>query len=133
MSNPVNWLFLAELIVMVIVVSAFLFYWNRILGSTIAFFVRLVSWRVYGAYIVIGSFQISPLAGRIAFRDVEYHSSNISFRVLHGNLTFRYWKLRVRKDGDTNSGNAKRCKFCRKGVLIRSPSAVSNRAQRRRS
>lgn len=107
MTSPVNWLFLAELVVVVIVVAAFLFYWNRIFGGALAFVIRLYSWR-YGIYLVIGSFQISPLAGRIAFKDLEYHSSNISFRATHGNITFRYWKMRVRKDGDTNSGNPKR-------------------------
>lgn len=110
--SPVNWLFLGELIVVVIATAAFLFYWNRVLGSTVAWILRLVTWRWYNAYISIGSLQISPLAGRIAFRDVEYHSSNISCRVLHGNITFRYWKLRVRQDGDTGSNNTKRGALC---------------------
>lgn len=108
MANPVNWLFLAELIVVVIVVSAFLFYWNRIFGSCLAFIIRIITWRKYNAYISISSFQISPLAGRIAFRDVEYHSSNLSCRILHGNVTFRYWKLRVQHEGDSQSSNPKR-------------------------
>lgn len=114
MASPVNWLFLAELVVVVIVVSAFLFYWNRIFGSCLAFIIRIISWRKYNAYIVIGSFQISPLAGRIAFRDVEYHSSNLSCRILHGNVTFRYWKLRVQHEGDSQSSNPKRGKWTRR-------------------
>ncbi|BEI81360.1 hypothetical protein CcaverHIS002_0205200 [Cutaneotrichosporon cavernicola] len=114
MANPVNWLFLIELIVVVIVASAFLFYWNRIFGSCLAFVIRLIAWRKYNAYIGIGSFQISPLAGRIAFRDVEYHSSNLSCRILHGNITFRYWKLRVQHEGDSQSSNPKRARLpCR--------------------
>ncbi|BEI89154.1 uncharacterized protein CcaverHIS019_0205160 [Cutaneotrichosporon cavernicola] len=114
MANPVNWLFLIELIVVVIVASAFLFYWNRIFGSCLAFVIRLIAWRKYNAYIGIGSFQISPLAGRIAFRDVEYHSSNLSCRILHGNITFRYWKLHVQHEGDSQSSNPKRARLpCR--------------------
>lgn len=106
--SPVNWLFLGELIVVVIATAAFLFYWNRLLGGAIAAIVRVVTWRWFNVYISIGSFQISPLAGRIAFRDIEYHSSNMSFRALHGNITFRYWKHRVKQEGDSASNNPKR-------------------------
>ncbi|KAL7425079.1 Macrophage colony-stimulating factor 1 receptor [Cryptotrichosporon argae] len=102
-GDPVNWLFLAELVVCIIVASAFLFYWNRLFGSVVAFFVRLVSWRLFNAYIHIGSLQISPLAGRIAFRDVEYHSSNVSVRALTGTVTFRYWKVRVRHEHERDA------------------------------
>jgi len=115
--SPVNWLFLGELIVVVIATSAFLFYWNRVLGGAVGFLIRLVTWRWYNAYISIGSLQVSPLAGRIAFRDFEYHSSNISFRALHGNITFRYWKVRVRQDGDSQSTNPKRGAYhCLSGI-----------------
>jgi hypothetical protein len=108
MASPINFLLLVELIVVVIVASAFLFYWNRLLGSCLAFFIRLYTWRSLSAYISIGSLQISPLAGRISFRDVEYHSSNLSFRALHGHVTWRYWKLRVRQEADSQSSNLKR-------------------------
>lgn len=100
-EDPVNWLLLAEILVIVIVTSAFLFYWNRLFASVITFLVRLITWRKYNAYISIGSLQISALAGRISFRDVEYHSSNMSVRALHGHVTWRYWKLRVRQEEDS--------------------------------
>ncbi|KAL1409648.1 Macrophage colony-stimulating factor 1 receptor [Vanrija albida] len=117
MASPVNWLFLAELVVVVIVTSAFLFYWNRLFGALIAFLIRLAFMRKTNTYIFIGSFQISPLAGRISFRDVEYHSSNMSFRALHGNITFRYWKFRVRQEGETGSSNTKKSRLpCRISV-----------------
>ena len=107
-TSGVNWLLLAELIVVLIAVSAFLFYWNRLIGNITGFLIRLYTWRNYHAYISIGSLQISPLAGRIAFRDVEYHSSNLSVRALHGHVTWRYWKLRVRNEEDSLSDNTKR-------------------------
>lgn len=50
---------------------------------------------------VTGSLQLSPLAGRILFKDVRYHSTNMSARVLLGHVTWRYWKWRVRKE-DSN-------------------------------
>lgn len=110
MADPLNWLLLGELIVVVIVASAFLFYFNRLIGSVLAFFIRLYTWRKHQAYIEIGSLQISPLAGRISFRDVEYHSSNLSFRALHGHVTFRYWWARVKQEGDSQNVNSKRRK-----------------------
>jgi hypothetical protein len=107
-ATVVNWLLLGELCVVVIVACAFLLYFNRLFGTVFAFFIRLYTWRKHNAYITIGSLQFAPLAGRIAFRNVEYHSSNISVRILHGHVTFRYWKLRVKQEGDSQSSNAKR-------------------------
>lgn len=110
MALSVNVLLVIELIAIVIASSAFLFYINRLGGSIVSFFIRLYTWRKYHAYITIGSLQISPLAGRISFRDIEYHSSNISVRALHGNVTWRYWKFRVRQGEDAGSSHVKRSK-----------------------
>ncbi|ORY27357.1 hypothetical protein BCR39DRAFT_589249 [Naematelia encephala] len=107
-EDRVNWVLAVELVVVIIVSSAFLFYWNRVVGTVLAWIIRLITWRKYHAYVTIGSLQISPLAGRIAFRDLEYHSSNISFRALNGHVTWRYWKLRVRQEEDADSSNVKR-------------------------
>ena len=110
-ESPINFLLLVELIVIVITASAFLFYWNRLLGTLAAALIRLFTWRSHSAYISIGSLQISPLAGRILFRDVEYHSSNLSVRALHGHITFRYWIFRVRQEEDTQSNKSKRSEW----------------------
>ena len=108
MALSINVLLLIELIAIVIASSAFLFYINRLGGSIVSFFIRLYTWRRHHAYITIGSLQISPLAGRISFRDIEYHSSNISVRALHGHVTWRYWKFRVRQGEDAGSSHVKR-------------------------
>jgi hypothetical protein len=58
--------------------------------------------------VCVGSLQLSPLAGRILFKDVRYHSTNMSARVLLGHITWRYWKWRIRKedsDGQYSSFN----------------------------
>lgn len=110
-TTVVNWLLLGELCVVVIVALAFLLYFNRLFGSVLAFFIRLITWRKHHAYISIGSLQFAPLAGRIGFRNVEYHSSNLSLRILHGHITFRYWARRPRQEGDSESGNTKRGEY----------------------
>ncbi|KAK8844716.1 hypothetical protein IAR55_006566 [Kwoniella newhampshirensis] len=117
-SDRINLLLLIELAAVVIAASAFLFYWNRLLASVTAFLIRLYTWRYCNAYIIIGSLQISPLAGRISFRNVEYHSSNLSVRALHGHITWRYWKIRIRQEPDSQSNNTKRNKLpCRISVF----------------
>lgn len=47
-------LFLVEAGVAVIVAVAFLFYWNRLLGNVLSWFIRLYTWRRHNAYINIG-------------------------------------------------------------------------------
>ena len=108
MARFEDFILLIELVAVIIAASAFLFYWNRLVGSVFAFLLRLITWRRYNAYISIKSLQISPLAGRISFRDLEYHSSNLSIRALNGHITWRYWKLRVRQEEDSKSTNPKR-------------------------
>lgn len=108
MADPINWLLTVELVAIVIGASSFLYYWNRLVAAVFAFLIRLYTWRAYSAYISIGSLQVSPLAGRISWRDLQYHSSNLSVRALNGHVTWRYWKLRVRQEGDAESSNTKR-------------------------
>lgn len=38
-----------------------------------------------------GSIQVSVLAGRILFKDLAYHSSNQTIRVVKGQVSWRYW------------------------------------------
>ncbi|EAL21708.1 hypothetical protein CNBC5720 [Cryptococcus deneoformans B-3501A] len=82
MAVPVNLLLLIELAAVIVASTAFLFYWNRLLASFVAFLIRLYAWRVHHAYISIGSLQISPLAGRLSFRNAEYHSSKLPCRII---------------------------------------------------
>jgi hypothetical protein len=110
MSPPINILLLIELVAIVIASSAFLFYLNRLGGSVLAFIIRFFIWRKHHVWVTIGSLQISLLAGRITFRDIEYHSSNISARALHGHITWRYWKFRIRQSDDVDSSNSNRSK-----------------------
>nr|ODN85117.1 hypothetical protein L203_05068 [Cryptococcus depauperatus CBS 7841] len=111
---PVNLLLLIELAAVVVGATAFLFYWNRLLASVLTFLIRLYTWRVHRVYITVASLQISPLAGRISFRGAEYHSSNLSIRALNGHITWRYWKIRIRQEVDSQSTNPKRNKLpCR--------------------
>lgn len=47
----------------------------------------------------LGSIHISILAGRILVKDVAYHSSNQTVRIVKGQISWRYW-IRVPADED---------------------------------
>lgn len=55
----------------------------------------------HGEILITGSIQFSPMAGRILFKDLRYHSSNMSIRVLKGHVTWRYWLWLVREEGSS--------------------------------
>ncbi|KAG9100753.1 hypothetical protein FS749_013050 [Ceratobasidium sp. UAMH 11750] len=51
-------------------------------------------------WIECESVQFAFLAGRILLKDVQYHSSNMSIRVLHCHITWRYWLWKTREGED---------------------------------
>jgi hypothetical protein len=44
--------------------------------------------------------QISPLSGHVLFKELKYYSANMSVRVVHGHIAWRYWFWRVQEEGD---------------------------------
>lgn len=44
------------------------------------------------------SIQFAPIAGRILFKDIRYHSTNMSARILLGHVTWRFWKWKIRNE-----------------------------------
>ncbi|KAG6372334.1 hypothetical protein JVT61DRAFT_7774 [Boletus reticuloceps] len=72
------------------------FYFNRLLAAVIGLFLRIRYWNQGGSsiWIQIGSIHFSILAGRILLKDVIYHSSNQTIKVVKAQVSWRYW-LRV--------------------------------------
>jgi hypothetical protein len=100
----------------IIAVVVYLFYFNRLVAQIISRVVRLYTWRMHRAYFNIGkmsvmsmrmllipseSIQFGVLAGRILFKNIKYVTENQSISILQGNITFRYWLKRVRKNDTT--------------------------------
>jgi hypothetical protein len=110
MVLPITISLLIELTAIVIASSAFFFYFNRLCGWLAGYVLRLLFWKRFNVYVTIGSLQLSLLAGRISFRDLEYHSSNISARALHGHVTWRYWRFRTKQNEDVETTNLLRGK-----------------------
>lgn len=47
-----------------------------------------------------GSIHFSVLAGRILIKDLRYHSSNQTFRIVKGQISWRYWLRRPAEEED---------------------------------
>ncbi|KAF9693199.1 hypothetical protein EKO04_008706 [Ascochyta lentis] len=91
-----NWVFLVELLICGILTVFFFFYFNRLFATLISYAVRAYTWRNFHAYIDITGLQISPLGGRIFFKDIRYHGHNETILVHGGHITWNYWLRRVR-------------------------------------
>ncbi|KAJ4985061.1 fermentation associated protein [Stagonosporopsis vannaccii] len=91
-----NWVFLVELLICGILTIFFFFYFNRLFATLISYAVRAYTWRNFHAYIDITGLQISPLGGRIFFKDIRYHAHNETILVHGGYITWNYWLRRVR-------------------------------------
>lgn len=97
--SQLNVLFLVEVIAIYVVLVGLCFFFDRLVGLVVGFVLRILLWKSHRVHVSIGSLQISVLAGRILFRDLRYHSSNMSIRVLKGHITWRYWIWKVKTEG----------------------------------
>jgi len=56
--------------------------------------------RVADSWISPGSIQFSLLAGRILFKDLRYHTSNQTIRLVKGQISWRYWIRKPTEEDD---------------------------------
>ncbi|KAG1765509.1 hypothetical protein EV702DRAFT_1283104 [Suillus placidus] len=87
---------LVSCICVLIAAVFYTFYWNRIISGFISLLLRVKYWRQGGSsiWVHIGSIHFSILAGRILLKDVKYHSSNMTVKIVTAQISWRYW-LRV--------------------------------------
>ncbi|RDX54978.1 hypothetical protein OH76DRAFT_1397305 [Lentinus brumalis] len=71
----------------------YLFYWNRLFAFIFSLILRLALWNQgeSSIWVEFGAIHFSTLAGRILIKDLRYHSSNQTFRVVKLQLSWRYW------------------------------------------
>ncbi|GAA95056.1 uncharacterized protein L969DRAFT_25347 [Mixia osmundae IAM 14324] len=99
--KQLNWLLLVEFVIAVVLVTFYLFYLNRLAGVVLGWALNRTIGRRNNARFLFEGVQISPLGGRIAWKDARYQSRNQSLRVLEGNITYRWWLRRTRQDQDS--------------------------------
>ncbi|KAF5370617.1 hypothetical protein D9758_002040 [Tetrapyrgos nigripes] len=98
---------------LVIASFLYLFYFNRVLAWVLGLIIRLLYWGDSDSSIYLeigtsfshlfalsdstcvlntkGSIQFSILSGRILLKDVHYHSSNQTIKVVKAQIAWRYW------------------------------------------
>ncbi|KAK2463228.1 hypothetical protein APHAL10511_004883 [Amanita phalloides] len=76
-----------------IALIVYFFYWNRLLALILGFLARVLYWNAEGSriWLDIGSVHFSVLTGRILFKDLRYHSSNQTIKIVKGQIQWRYW------------------------------------------
>lgn len=89
----------------------YLFYWNRFIAWIIGLVIRVLYWNQGASSIwleigasfddacrealvltrLLGSIHFSILTGRILLKDIRYHSSNQTAKIVKGQIEWRYW------------------------------------------
>ncbi|KAJ7188161.1 hypothetical protein C8R46DRAFT_12137 [Mycena filopes] len=79
----------------------YLFFWNRFIAFLLGLGFRLLYWNQgpFSIWLEIGSIHFSILTGRILFKDLRYHSSNQTIKIVRGSVEWRYW-IRRPASGD---------------------------------
>ncbi|KAF8325178.1 uncharacterized protein EI90DRAFT_3157032 [Cantharellus anzutake] len=98
--GSVNWLLIVLCVVIVIVTSFFLFFWNRLFGWFVGFVLRTLYWKSNNVWLEFDAIQISLLSGRLFIKELRYHSTNQSVRIVKFHITCRYWFWRTRELSD---------------------------------
>lgn len=72
------------------------FYNARIFGMIVTKIIN--RWYITGAHFRLGSLSITPIAGKIMFRDFVFVCFDYSIRIQDGYFIFRWWRSYVPKD-----------------------------------
>ncbi|KAF8906482.1 hypothetical protein CPB84DRAFT_389294 [Gymnopilus junonius] len=86
-------LLLIACICIVVALVLYFFYWNRFIAFIIGHAIRILFWNQErsSVWVEIGSIHFSLLTGRILLKDVRYHSSNQTIKIVKGQIQWRYW------------------------------------------
>ncbi|KAJ3735770.1 hypothetical protein DFJ43DRAFT_832425 [Lentinula guzmanii] len=88
-----NNLLLIACILITLASFLYLFYFNRLISWFIGLVIRLVYWNngACSIWLEIGSIHFSILSGRILCKNVRYHSSNQTAKIVKVQVAWRYW------------------------------------------
>ncbi|KAJ3553006.1 hypothetical protein NM688_g3848 [Phlebia brevispora] len=88
-----NYKLLIVCICIVVGLNLYLFFWNRFVAYVIGRIIRFIFWNCgeNSIWVELGSIHFSLIAGRILFKDLQYHSSNQTIKVVKGQISWRYW------------------------------------------
>ncbi|EJD45633.1 hypothetical protein AURDEDRAFT_165486 [Auricularia subglabra TFB-10046 SS5] len=93
----------------VLLIIFYAFYLNRVLAWLVAAGLRLRLWDPTSSpgsiHVSLEAVQFSLLSGRLLLKDLRYHSSNQSFRIVKMKITWKYWLWRTRQGIDAQLDN----------------------------
>lgn len=92
-----NWVFLVDWLIVLFASIMFIFYFNRIIGNLVTWFVTNILWRRHHKKISIQSIKINLLAGRIFLKNVMIVTPNELILIHTAVFTWKYWLQFVRK------------------------------------
>ncbi|KAJ7218000.1 hypothetical protein GGX14DRAFT_550111 [Mycena pura] len=80
-------------ICVIISLILYFFYWNRSIAFLLGLIFRFLYWNEgpSSIWLEIGSIHFSILTGRILVKDLCYHSSNQTIKIVKGQIEWRWW------------------------------------------
>ncbi|KAH9858939.1 hypothetical protein C2E23DRAFT_880346 [Lenzites betulinus] len=89
-------------VLIVVILAFYFFFWNRFFAFLFSVLVRFALWNQgeSSVWVKLGSIHFSLLGGRILIKDLRYHSSNQTFRIVKGQISWRYWLRRPAEEED---------------------------------
>ncbi|KAJ7647262.1 hypothetical protein FB45DRAFT_987066 [Roridomyces roridus] len=86
-------LLLIGCILVVFALVLYFFYFNRLISFLLGLIFRVLYWNdgPSSVWLEIGSIHFSILTGSVLIRDLRYHSSNQTIRIVKGQIEWRYW------------------------------------------
>ncbi|KAH6910366.1 hypothetical protein BKA70DRAFT_122091 [Coprinopsis sp. MPI-PUGE-AT-0042] len=86
-------LLLVAVVCVTLALILYFFYFNRFVAFIIGQIIRVLYWNQEASsiWVEIGAIHFSIPAGRILFKDLRYHSSNQTIKVVKGQIQWRYW------------------------------------------
>ncbi|KAK7053326.1 Macrophage colony-stimulating factor 1 receptor [Paramarasmius palmivorus] len=122
----VKTLLLVACVLIDIAILVYFFYWNRFVAWILGTIIRLVYWNegASSLWLEIGAIQFSVLSGRILLKDVRYHTSNQTVKIVKVQISWRYWIRRPMMEEDMgipvgeNEHSASRDPACRIQITL---------------
>lgn len=95
-TSDLNWVFLADWIIVLLTCILFLFYFHRIIGTGFNWILSPIIWRKFKVRITVQALKLSLLSGRIIFKNVTIITKNEMIVIYQGTLSWRYWYRQTR-------------------------------------
>ncbi|KAI5956449.1 CSF1 [Candida jiufengensis] len=91
------WIYLVDWVLVLVLGLGFLFYFHKLLGFIFSFLFKLILWKTYGIRLHVDSLKLSPLGGRLFFKNLTMSSADTTISILNTTITWRYWFISLTK------------------------------------